>query len=73
MRTTITLDDSIFADLMRFTEAKSRAEAIRCAVAEWVRRKRLERLKSLRGKLQLDGDLDEFRQLEIDEMEALDG
>ena len=51
MRTTITIDEAIFSDLMRFTRAKTRTEAINRALGEWVRRKKIEKLKSLRGKL----------------------
>lgn len=67
MRTTITINDAVFTELMRFTQAKTRTEAVNRALSEWVRRKKLEQLKALRGKLSFDGDLNELRQLEIDE------
>lgn len=54
MRATITLEDSLLADLMRFTEARSRTAAVAQAIGEWVRRKRLEQIKSLRGTQALD-------------------
>jgi len=73
MRTTITIDDGIFAELMRLTQAKSRSEAIHRALTEWVRRKKIEKLKALRGKLEFTEDLASFRRLEIDEAEALNG
>ena len=66
MRTTITIDDAIFCELMSFTQAKTRTEAINRALAEWVRRKKIEKLKALRGKLSV-GDLDDLRRLEIEE------
>ena len=69
MRTTITIDDAIFTDLMRFSHAKTRTEAINRELAEWVRRKRIEKLKALRGKLDIAGDLEDLRRLEIDEAE----
>ena len=70
MRTTITIDDAIFTDLMRLSHAKTRTEAINRALTEWVRRKRIEKLKSLRGKLDIAGDLEALRRLEIDEAES---
>ncbi len=73
MRTTITIDDAIFTDLMRFTQAKSRTEAINRALSEWIRRKKIEKLKSLRGKLDFSGDVEDLRQLEIEEAESLHG
>lgn len=72
MRTTITIDDTLFADLMQLTESRSRAAAINQAVADWVRRKKIEKLKGLRGKLSFSGDLADLRRLEVEEIEALD-
>ena len=55
MRTTVTIPDPLFDELLRFTEADSRTEAIQVAVATYVRRAKLERLRSLRGKLDITG------------------
>ena len=73
MRTTITIDDAVFRELMRFTEAKSRAEAIHQALTEWIRRKKIEKLKALRGKVEIQGEIEDFRQLEIEETESQHG
>lgn len=73
MRTTITIDDTIFGELMRFTQSKTRTEAINQALSEWVRRKKIERLKALRGKFELAGDLNELRRLEIEEVGPVHG
>ena len=73
MRTTITIDDAIFGELMRFTEAKTRTEAINRALSEWVRRKKIEKLKAMRGKIRFDAELDDLRRLEIAEAESLHG
>ena len=55
MRTTITIPDSLFSELMSFTEAESRTEAVQVAVETYVRRTKLERLRALRGKLDIAG------------------
>ena len=73
MRTTLELDDGIFLDLMRFTNAKTKTEAANLALSDWVRGKRLEKLRSLRGKIAWEGDLDQMRSLEIKESETTDG
>lgn len=65
MRTTVTIPDDMLDDLMRFTDAQTRTEAVNHAVAEWVRRKKIERLRGLRGKLPLEGDLRRLRRLEV--------
>lgn len=55
MRTTVTIPDPLFDELLRFTEADSRTEAIQVAVETYVRRAKLERLRALRGKLDIMG------------------
>lgn len=55
MRTTTTIPDSLFNELMSFTEAESRTEAVQVAVETYVRRAKLERLRALRGKLDISG------------------
>ncbi len=72
MRTTLNLRDDLLADLMRLTRAKTRTEAVNRALAEWIRRKRIEALKALRGKLPVEGDLAKLRALEIREAKAFD-
>lgn len=73
MRTTITIDDAVFGELMRLTEAKSRTEAINQALREWIRRQKIEKLKALRGKLSMEGDLEDLRRLEIEEARSFNG
>ncbi len=55
MRTTITIPDTLFGELMSFTEAGSRTEAVQVAVETYVRRAKLEQLRALRGKLDIEG------------------
>ncbi len=72
MRTTITIPDEVLVDLMRFTEASTRTEAVNRAIVEWVRRKKIEELRSLRGKLSFDVEIEEMRALDIEEQEGLE-
>jgi len=72
MRTTVTIPDGILTDLMRFSEASTRTDAVNRAVVEWVRQRRIERLKALRGKLAIEGDLAALREQEIAEVADLD-
>ena len=55
VRTTITISDTLFSELMTFTEAGSRTEAVQVAVETYVRRAKLEQLRALRGKLDITG------------------
>lgn len=54
MRTTITIPDEMFDELMQFSQESNRTRAVQTAVATYVRRAKLERLRGLRGKLELE-------------------
>ena len=56
MRTTMRLDDRLVKELMTLTGAKSRTEAIHTAIAELIRRKKLEGLKALSGQIRIAND-----------------
>ena len=51
MRTTLILDDELVAELLKVTNAKTKTDAIHQAMAELIRKKKIERLKALSGKL----------------------
>lgn len=70
MRTTINVPDSVLAELMRLTGTRTRTEAVTRALSEWARRRKLDRLLALRGKLTFDGDLEALRALELSETGA---
>lgn len=72
MRTTVTIPDEVLEDLMRYTEARTRTEAVNWVISEWVRRRKIEEFKSLRGKVWFEGDIDELRALDIQELKDLD-
>ncbi|MEK7838059.1 MAG: type II toxin-antitoxin system VapB family antitoxin, partial [candidate division NC10 bacterium] len=67
MRTTMSLDERLVKELMEVTGAKSRTEAIHTAISELIRRKKLEELKALSGKIRI---ADNWRALEAAELKA---
>lgn len=71
MRTTVTMSDEIVSDLMRFTEARTRTEAVNQAVEEWVRQERIRRLRTLRGRLSVESGSERLRDAEVSEVEDL--
>lgn len=68
MRTTLTIDDDLLAEVVRLSGGRSRAEAVRRALTEYARIRRKERLLGLRGKLQLHDGWEALRELEIPEV-----
>lgn len=67
MRTTLRLDDGLVQELMKITEAKTKTEAIHLAISEFIRRKKIEGLLALEGKVPIDVD---WRELEERELKA---
>ena len=63
MRTTLNLDDQLIDELMKATQARTKTEAITQAISDLIRRKKLEELKSLSGKIHLAVDRKKSRVL----------
>ena len=64
MRTTVTIDGRSLDQLLRETKVKSKAKAVSIAVDEYLRRRELEKVKELKGKLQFEISADELRHFE---------
>jgi Arc/MetJ family transcription regulator len=73
MRTTLNIDDWIFQDLLSLTAAKTKTEAVRTALTEYLRMKRKEKLLALRGKVDIAPDWQSLRQAELEEGESYAG
>lgn len=72
VRTTVTMSDETMAELMRFSEASTKTEAVNRAVEEWVRIRKAQELRSLRGKLSFERGIEEIRGADIEELEDLE-
>lgn len=60
MRITVNIPDEIMKDLIKYTKAKSNSQAVKLALKEWHRTKKIQQLKSLRGKLNIDLDVEKL-------------
>ena len=69
MRTTMSLDDKLMKELMEVTGAATKTEAVHLAIAEFIRRKKLEGLKALSGKVRITDNWQELEELELKEHE----
>lgn len=65
MRTTLNLDEELIKELMKVTGAKTKVEAIHLAISEFIRRKKLEGLKALSGKIRIAENWQELEELEL--------
>ncbi len=64
MRATVTIEKNILDDLLKETKAKSKAAAVKKAIHEYLRRKKVEKIKSMKGKLDFDLTAKEIRHYE---------
>ena len=64
MRATVTIEKSMLDDLLKETKARSKATAVRKVVQEYLRRCKVEKIKSMKGKLEFDLTADEIRHYE---------
>ena len=67
MRTTIHIEDGLFADLMRLTHATTKTQAVRDALKELIRLRRKEELLALRGRLDIQDNWRQLRESELEE------
>ena len=54
MRTTVTLDEKLVRELLRFTDSKTKTAAVAIAVKEQIRRAKLKKLAGLLGTVDVD-------------------
>ena len=61
MRTNIVIDDKLMNEAMTLSQLKTKKAVVETGLKLLVQIKKQERIKSLRGKLKWDGDLDAMR------------
>ena len=64
MRATVTIDKDMLDQLLKETGAKSKATAVKRAIHEYLRRRKIDKIKSMKGKLEFDLTADEIRHYE---------
>jgi Arc/MetJ family transcription regulator len=61
MRTNIVIDDKLMEDALKVTGLKTKREAVELALKMLVKLKKQESIKTYKGKLKWEGDLEELR------------
>ncbi|MCD6295748.1 MAG: type II toxin-antitoxin system VapB family antitoxin [Deltaproteobacteria bacterium] len=54
MRTTVTLDETLIGELLKFSDAKTKTAAVALAVKDQIRRAKLKQLAGLLGTIDVD-------------------
>jgi len=61
MRTNIVIDDKLMADALKATGLKTKKEAVEEGLRALIKLRKQEDIRTLRGKLKWEGDLDDMR------------
>ena len=61
MRTTVTLEYEILAELVKKTKARSKASAVKEVVRDYLRREKIKEIRASKGKLEFDLSAEDIR------------
>ncbi len=61
MRTTLDLPEDLLKEAMRLSNARTKTGTVIISLQELINKRKIERLRELKGKLDLDIDLDALR------------
>ena len=61
MRSTVTLDKKRLDELVYETKARSKVSAVNEAITEYLKRRKIERIMSMKGKFEFDMTAEEIR------------
>jgi hypothetical protein len=64
MRATVTLDKGTLDELVAETQTKSKSAAVKKAIGEYLRRRKIERIKCMKGQMEFDLTADQLRHYE---------
>lgn len=67
MRTTLEIPEKVIRELLAVTAIKRKSEAVRVALEEFIRRRKLERLLELSGKIEIEDVTEELERAEMNE------
>ncbi len=61
MRTTLDLPEDLLKEAMQLSNARTKTSTVILSLQELINKRKIERLRELKGKLDLDIDLDDLR------------
>lgn len=72
MRTTINLDPELLAEILQDTGERDRGRALNKVMTEYIRQRKIEQLRSLRGKLDIRDEWEKWEEEELEDMKRRD-
>ncbi len=64
MRATVTIEKNTLDELVKVTKSRSKASAVKIAIHDYLRRKKIDKIKSMKGKMEFTMTADEIRHRE---------
>jgi flagellar basal body-associated protein FliL len=61
MRSTVTIEKIMLDELLMQTHARNKTTAVKTAILDYLRRRRVEEIRSMKGKLEFDISAEELR------------
>ncbi len=67
MRTTLNLNEEIINQVMQYTGIKNKSKAVNIVLETYVREKKRQNILKMKGKMNLDDNWKQLREMELDE------
>jgi predicted CopG family antitoxin len=64
MRSTVTIEKEVLDELVKATGARSKSAAVKEVIAEYLRKRKVQKIMAMKGKLSFDLTADEIRNYE---------
>ena len=68
MRTTLNIDEELIDYVVESTGEKTKSKAVNTALKEYVRRRKIDELRAMAGKIDLIDNLEELEALEMEDL-----
>ena len=67
MRTTIDVDEKLLETMLKMTGEKSKSKAVNRAMKDYIRRRSIDELRAMAGKIDMIDNWQELEELELEE------
>ena len=71
MRTTLNIDEDVIGKVVKATGEKSKSKAVNKALKEYLKRKAIDELRAMSGKIDIEDNWRELEKLEIEEQKKI--